>query len=216
MPYVVTPSSRTPAAFGPNEAPTLTRQPAGSGAHPLVLVIDDDPDMSLLYAECLAHLGYRTSLAASGEQGLEAALQTRPDAILMDVSMPGIGGLEATRRIKSDARTRRCLVVIVTANGASMFAAARAAGCDAYFCKPFNAFALDSVLRVPTTVHAPPPSSNRPVIVKRCGCGREYTRAGWLALPFRGWMNAPRGGMTIELRNCVCGSSIALPAPEGR
>jgi CheY-like chemotaxis protein len=203
--------SITAAAFEHHEAPTVTRRPAAAGAPPLILVVDDDPDTRLIYSECLAHLGYLTAAEASGERGVEAARRSHPEAILMDVAMPGIGVIEATRRIKSDARTRGSLVIVVTAHGASMFAEAHRAGCDAYFCKPFNAFALDSVLRVLTTVHAGPIRPD-PTIVKRCACGREYTQDGWLALPLGGRMHSPRGGMVVELRNCVCGSSIVLPA----
>src|SRR6202035_491809 len=106
-----------------------------------VLVVEDDPDTRAMYSECLSHLGYRTATASSGEHAIDQVLRTRPDAVLMDVEMPGIGGLEATRRIKSDPRTRGCLVIVVTAYGAALFAKGRAAGCDAYFCKPFNPFA---------------------------------------------------------------------------
>jgi two-component system cell cycle response regulator DivK len=204
--------STTAAGFGHHEAPTLTRRRAAGGAPPLILVVEDDPDTRLIYSVSLEHLGYRTEAEASGELGVEAARRSRPEAILMDVAMPGIGGIEATRRIKSDARTRESLVIVVTAHGASMFAEARRAGCDAYFCKPFNAFALDSVLRVLTTVHARPSRRDPSAIVKRCACGREYTQGGWVALPFRGRMHTPRGGTAVELRNCVCGSSIVLPA----
>ena len=206
-------ASNAPAALERHEAATVTQRRPVSAPRPLVLIVDDDPDTRLMYAECLTHLGYRTATEASGEKGVEAALRFRPDAILMDVAMPGIDGIEATRRIKSDARTRACLAIVVTAHGASVFPEARRAGCDAYFCKPFNAFALDSLLRVLATTHARPARPASPMaIVKRCDCGREHTWYGWLALPLLGRMHSPRGGVAIELRNCACGSSIALPA----
>ena len=200
------------ATFEHHEAPTLSQRQSAGGSAPLILIVEDEPDTRLIYSESLAHLGYRTVAEASGELGVEAAKRTRPDAILMDVAMPGIDGIEATRRIKADPRTRTSLVIVVTAHGTSMFADARRAGCDAYFCKPFNAFALDSVLRVLTTTRARPGRAAPTTVVKRCACGREFTPEGWLALPLRGRMHAPRGGQVVELRNCVCGSSIALPA----
>jgi two-component system cell cycle response regulator DivK len=179
-----------------------------------VLVVEDDPEARLVYSECLTDLGYLAVTEASGEQGVEAALRTPPDAILMDLEMPGIGGIEATRRIKADARTRDCLVIVVTGHGATMFAEARKAGCDAYFCKPFDAVALDEVLRVLTTVRGPVGSSPPTAIVKQCGCGREYTRDQWVALGLCGRMHVPGSAIALELRNCVCGSSIAVQCDE--
>ncbi|MGD0529113.1 MAG: response regulator [Polyangiaceae bacterium] len=201
------------AAFGAHQARTLTGpRHARAPASPLVLVVEDDLDTRLIYSECLKHLGYRTATASSGELGIMAAVGTRPYAIVIDVSMPGIGGLEATRRLKTDARTRACLVVVVTAHGTTMFAEARRAGSDAYFCKPFDAFALDSVLHVLTTARARPRPPGPTTIVKRCGCGREYTQDAWLALPLRGRMHTPGGGLVVDLRSCACGSPIVLPA----
>ena len=205
--------TRSAAAYGHHEAPTLSGRQTASARRPRVLVVDDDPDARNNYSASLAHLGYQAAAEICGEQGVEAALRTAPDAILMDVAMPGIGGIEATRRIKADARTRRCLVIAVTAHGTSMFSEARNAGCDAYFCKPFNAFALDKILGVLATSQARRPF--RPTqneVVKRCACGREYTRGAWLGLPLCGRMHAPRSGLVVELRNCACGSSIVLPA----
>jgi len=202
------------ATFDLHEAPTLTGRRRGLGTGPLVLVVDDAPDARDLYAMCLDYLGYRTATATSGVRAVQAALDLLPTAILMDVAMPGdIDGIEATRRIKADPRTRHCLVVVVTAHGASKFGKARTAGCDAYFCKPFNAFALDRVLRMLTTPEERPPRPPTPV-VKRCGCGEEYALEKWLRLPLCGRMHSPHTGLTVELRNCRCGSSLALSEDE--
>ena len=178
-----------------------------------VLVVEDEADARTVYTECLTHLGYLATTEASGEQGVEAALRTPPDAILMDLEMPGIGGLEATRRLKADPRTRDCMVIVVTGHGPSMFAAAREAGCDAYFCKPFDAFTLDHVLRVLATARQGTSArSESTEVVKVCGCGREYTRGSWAGLSLCGRMHAP--GIALELRHCVCGSSIAVPIDD--
>jgi CheY-like chemotaxis protein len=207
----------SPAGFEFHEAPT---QPGISHTTkkarvepPLVLVVEDDDDTRFIYTQSLEHMGYRSVGARSGELGYEAALQLKPSAIVMDVAMPGIGGIEATRRLKADPRTRSMLVIVVTAYGAAMFDAARQAGCDAYFCKPFNAFALDSVLR---QLRAPRLQSRRlrGAYVKRCGCGRHYTHDAWLALPLCGRMHVPGTDRTIELRNCSCGSSLGVPLDD--
>lgn len=88
--------------------------------------------------------------------------------------MPGIGGIEATRLIKADPRTHDTLVIVVTAYGAKMFGEARDAGCDAYFCKPFNPFALDTILRA-QQAPAEPRTHARASVYKKCACGRAYT-----------------------------------------
>ncbi len=202
--------SPTPSAFEFHEAPTqpgLLRPPAPTLLSPLVLVVEDDEDAAAMYTASLEQMGYRTARESSGERGLDAALLLRPFAILMDVAMPGIGGIEATRLIKADPRTGATFVIVVTAHGAKMFGAARDAGCDAYFCKPFNPFALDRILRAQ---QAPVEERARELasVYKNCACGRAYTFEQWLALPLCGRMHLPDA--TIELRNCTCESSLAM------
>jgi CheY-like chemotaxis protein len=201
-----------PSAFEFHEAPT---QPDTQGARaptkdsPLVLVVDDDEDTRAIYTYSLEQMGYRTWTESSGEEGLVAARLLRPFAILMDVAMPGMDGIETTRLLRADPRTHTALIVVVTAHGAVKFSEARRAGCDAYFCKPFNPFALDEVLRTLRTPGEPRPSE-RATVYKRCGCGRWYTIDQWLALPLCGRMHLPKAA-TMELRNCACGSSLAMP-----
>jgi two-component system, cell cycle response regulator DivK len=187
--------------------PSVTPAPTPIG--PLVLIVDDDDDTRFLYAESLQSMGYRTAGECDAQRGIEAAFRLQPDAIVMDIAMPGMSGLEATRILKADPRTSRCLVTVVTGAGMKWFDAARAAGCDAYFGKPFDPSVLDYVLR------AAPSSSALPVelprhIVKRCSCGRDYTLAQWLVLPRGGRMNLARRESVVELRHCACGSSMVL------
>ena len=209
---VLTPPSA--AAFAFSEAPTQPRTGRMAPRDPrgaLVLIVDDDEDVRDIYRASLEQFGYRTMTESSGEGGVQAVTATRPVAVLMDAEMPGIGGLEATRRIKADPATRECRVIIVTAGGTSHFDKARNAGCDAYFCKPFNVFALDDVLRLFTTPgegHVPSRNSG---VIKECPCGESYGMDGWLALPLCGRMRvAQPPDTTLELRNCACGSTLAL------
>jgi DNA-binding response OmpR family regulator len=129
----------------------------------------------------------------------------------MDLAMPGMDGIEATRRIKVDPRTRDCLVIVVTAHGASMFDAARQAGCDAYFSKPFNALGLDRVLRLLESPPSSRPPRSREGVVRRCECWREFTFKAWTSLALCGRLYVPRSCTVLEMRNCPCGSSIVLP-----
>jgi putative two-component system response regulator len=82
---------------------------------PMVLIVDDSADILALIGTLLkAHC--RTRTAGSGEEGIAAALAGPvPDLILLDVMMPGIDGIEACRRLKSDARTRDIPVIFLTA-----------------------------------------------------------------------------------------------------
>ena len=76
-----------------------------STEHPLVLLVEDDRDGRLLFTEWLHDGGFRVETAHNGLQALERAVETRPDAILTDLHIPGIDGYELTRRVKSDPRT---------------------------------------------------------------------------------------------------------------
>jgi CheY-like chemotaxis protein len=177
---------------------------------PLVLVVDDDQDRLLLYRESLEHLGYRTAGESDGLRGIEAALRLRPHAVLLDAEMPGLHGVEVTRRIKADPRTRRCLVIVATGYGMAMYEKARAAGCDAFFQKPFDPSAFDQILESLSTSPQPPKPRERSTFVKRCGCGREFARDDWHALPLCGRMHLAQRSTIVELRNCSCGSTLSL------
>lgn len=116
---------------------------------PLVLLVEDDREGRLLFAEWLRDAGFRVESAHNGLQALERALETRPDAILTDLNIPGIDGYELTRRIKADTRTAGIPVLAVT--GYSPFAQdpsrADRAGCDAVLPKPCDPDDLAMTLR---------------------------------------------------------------------
>jgi two-component system cell cycle response regulator DivK len=178
---------------------------------PLVLVVDDDREARSVWAECLSHLGYRSLSASTGEEGIRVAIEERPRVVLMDVTMPGMGGIEATRHLKADERTCDCLVIVVSAHEQAIFTEALHAGCDAFFCKPFNAFALDGILRLLTTQRL---ARSSPV-VKRCACGRSYTYDEWSRLRFYGGVQVRNGREVLEVRNCACGWHIVMPTQLG-
>jgi len=104
---------------------------------PLVLVVDDYDDAREMYAESLIVCGFRVAEAADGLRAIELALELSPDVILMDLSLPGLDGWEATRRLKADARTMHIPVVALTGHAmASAIDRARQAGCDRFVVKP--------------------------------------------------------------------------------
>lgn len=104
---------------------------------PLILVVDDYEDAREMYAEYLRFSGFRVAEARNGNEALEQAFTLMPDLILMDLSLPGMDGWEATRQLKSDERTRQIPVVALTGHAlAGASEGAKKAGCDSFVTKP--------------------------------------------------------------------------------
>ena len=102
----------------------------------VVLLVDDEADQREVYRQFLAFAGYRVELAVGGAAALDSALATKPDVIIMDVAMPGMDGLEATRHIKALKATSRIPVIALSAYGDIPPEWAVAAGCETYLRKP--------------------------------------------------------------------------------
>jgi CheY-like chemotaxis protein len=110
---------------------------APRGAPLSVLVVDDFADNRQMYAEYLSFTGYRVAEAENGQEALDKAFALRPDVIIMDLSLPGMDGWEATRRLKDDARTKHIPVIALTGHAlAGHSKGAIDAGCDAFVTKP--------------------------------------------------------------------------------
>lgn len=104
---------------------------------PLVLLVDDFQDNREMYAEFLRFSGLRVEEAANGHEALDKATNLAPDLIVMDLSLPGIDGWEATRRLKADRQTKHIPVVALTGHALAGYSeGARQAGCDAFVTKP--------------------------------------------------------------------------------
>ena len=104
-----------------------------------VLVVDDQAENLDLLTEMLEGEGYEVETARDGLEAVTRALSSPPDVILMDVSMPGLNGVEACRRLKSEARTRLVPIVLVTGLQAREDRlAGMAAGCDDFVTKPVD------------------------------------------------------------------------------
>jgi two-component system, cell cycle response regulator DivK len=104
---------------------------------PLILVVDDYQDAREMYAEYLQFSGFRVAEAKNGNEAVEQAFALKPDLILMDLSLPGMDGWEATRRLKADETTRRIPIVALTGHAlAGASEGARKAGCDSFVTKP--------------------------------------------------------------------------------
>lgn len=104
-----------------------------------VLVVDDFEDTRFVMRLELEQRGFRIIEATNGEQGVEIATREHPDIILMDIGLPQMNGIEATRRIRSDHSMHNVLIVALTAHHETEYRAqALAAGCDAYLTKPVD------------------------------------------------------------------------------
>ena len=104
---------------------------------PLILVVDDYQDAREMYAEYLQFSGFRVAEAKNGNEAVDQAFALKPDLILMDLSLPGMDGWEATRRLKADEATRHIPIVALTGHAlAGASEGARKAGCDSFVTKP--------------------------------------------------------------------------------
>jgi CheY-like chemotaxis protein len=101
------------------------------------LLVDDYPDAREMYHESLDRAGFDVVQAANGMEAIARAVDSSPDVILMDLSLPVMDGWEATRRLKSDARTAAIPVVALTGHAVTAVSRdARSAGCDLIVSKP--------------------------------------------------------------------------------
>jgi two-component system, cell cycle response regulator DivK len=104
---------------------------------PLILVVDDYQDAREMYAEYLQYSGFRVAEARNGNEAVAQARSLRPDLILMDLSLPGMDGWEATRVLKADDATKHIPIVALTGHAlAGASEGARKAGCDSFVTKP--------------------------------------------------------------------------------
>lgn len=116
----------------------------------LILVVEDDPGQRDIYRRLLGHAGYSVIEAADSETAVAQVHARKPDLVLMDVTLPGPSGWNATREIKSHPDTHRTPVVVVTGLvGLSDRDASFASGGDAYLEKPVQPrVLLDEIARI--------------------------------------------------------------------
>jgi two-component system, cell cycle response regulator DivK len=113
-----------------------------------ILVVEDQEDNRQILRDLLTHAGYEVIEIDNGEQAFPAAVEHRPDVILMDIQLPLLDGYEATKRIKADPALKHIPIIVVTSYAFSDDEAkARTAGCDAYVAKPFSPRALLDKIR---------------------------------------------------------------------
>ncbi len=104
-----------------------------------ILVIEDNPLNLELVTDLLEAVGFNVGQAHTAEEGLHLALKLRPDLIFMDLSLPGIDGLTATKALRAEPATCNLIIVALTAHAMKGDAElALTAGCDGYLAKPID------------------------------------------------------------------------------
>ena len=104
-----------------------------------ILIVEDNANDRQRLERLLGAAGYMVSSAADGAQGVSAAKLTKPDAILMDVNMPGMDGFAATRALRADADTKDIPIVFVSAKDQKADKAwGQMLGAKGYVSKPYT------------------------------------------------------------------------------
>ncbi|MDQ3045434.1 MAG: response regulator [Chloroflexota bacterium] len=119
-----------------------------------VLLVEDTEDNRMMMRRLLELSGYEVSEAINGVEAVRAAENETPNVILMDLSLPVVDGLSATRRIRQLPDLARVPIIAVSAHDTADFhAEALAAGCDAYITKPIDYSELEDLITGLTAQH---------------------------------------------------------------
>jgi signal transduction histidine kinase len=136
---LMTQEDRTSSTGRAPDPQALTAAGNFPDARPLVLIVEDEPDVAELMRYNLAREGYATIIAESGDSAVEAALRSTPDLILLDIMLPGMNGWEVCQTIRGSMKGRHVPIIMVSAltaeesriKGLSL-------GADDYITKPFS------------------------------------------------------------------------------
>ena len=112
-----------------------------------ILIVEDSNTEALELTRKLLRMGYHVLRAASGEEGVVLAAAEQPDAILMDVVMPGLNGFQATRQLKHSADTKHIPVIIHSSKGSQVdILWGKRQGAENYLIKPCSDTALTEAI----------------------------------------------------------------------
>jgi len=134
----------------PMRAPRVAGGPTADGGPRVrrrILVVDDDPDVGAVLAEYLRGRGFDSAHANNGEEALDRAPDFQPDFVLLDIAMPGLGGLESLRQIKA-LLPDTCVVMVSANDDVEIAQRTLAMGAADYVPKPVDFGYLDSVLEI--------------------------------------------------------------------
>lgn len=104
-----------------------------------ILIIDDEIDLVTTLVDTLKFKGYEVTIAYNGVEGLEKAIQGKPDLILLDMMMPGMNGAEVCRQLRKNSETKNIKIMILSAKAQiSDIAMAKTLGANDYMIKPYE------------------------------------------------------------------------------
>jgi len=114
----------------------------------IILYVEDNEMNRKIVRDLLKRTTYQLIEAHDGETGVAMALERRPDLVLMDIQLPKISGLEATKKLRADAATAATPIIAITSFALSGDdQKAKEAGATAYLAKPYSPFTLLSLIR---------------------------------------------------------------------
>jgi DNA-binding response OmpR family regulator len=124
---------------------------------PIILIVDDDPDLANIMRMMLSHAGFEAHSVLSGQEALEWLEGRTPDLILLDLMMPDINGFTILRKVRSSEIIKNLPVVILTAKADQKTRMeSQSAGADAFLTKPINSKTLIDHVRRALGPKAPP------------------------------------------------------------
>jgi DNA-binding response OmpR family regulator len=171
---------------------------------PTILIVEDEPRIAELARDYLAHAGFAVRLAVDGPTGLASALRDRPDLIVLDLGLPGLDGLDVTRKLRADPATATVPIVMLTARDDELDKLlGLELGGDDYLTKPFSPREL--VARVRAVLRR----------VDRSSTDGDIVRAGDVVLDI-GRMRATRAGTTVDLTPSEFALLTVLARQPGR
>jgi two-component system, cell cycle response regulator DivK len=108
-----------------------------SGEAPVVLLVDDHEDSAAMYAIGLLAMGFQPVTSRTAEDAFARACQIHPDVVVADVTLGGASGVELTRRLRGDGRTKNTGIIVLTGHSVGLVRQqATDAGCDRFLLKP--------------------------------------------------------------------------------
>jgi two-component system, OmpR family, response regulator ResD len=135
----------------PSASPIIDRMAAKAASRGSILVVDDEPTIAEVVARYLDRAGYETRTASDGPSAVTAALDARPDLLVLDIMLPGFDGLEVMRRVHADLEGRVAVILLTAKGEESDRIVGLKRGADDYVVKPFSPAELvarvDAVMR---------------------------------------------------------------------
>lgn len=114
----------------------------------LIHIVEDDPGSLMLATAALEAAGFEVDGSGSAEEARATIAKRKPALILMDIGLPGMGGLDFTKELKSRSQTAKIPIVALTAHNMPLYErSARAAGCEGFIAKPVSPAVLTTDVR---------------------------------------------------------------------